>query len=148
LKLEARSYVQIPRSAHEVYEAIVDPAHMRHYFISSGTGRLEPGQVVTWTWDDVGAEIPVQVVEAEPDRHVVLAWAATGIDTVITVELTPLGENATAVEVVERGWDPDPDGIASYGEQTGGWVDMLLCLKVYLVYGINLRTGEVLDKRA
>jgi uncharacterized protein YndB with AHSA1/START domain len=147
MKLQATAYAEIPRPAHEVFEAIVDPAHMSNYFISNGSGRLEPGQTVTWEWTDVGASMPVQVVEVEPDTSLTLIWAATGTDTVIEFELTPTSPNSTAVQVIERGWEPDAEGIASYGEQTGGWTDMLLCLKAYLVFGINLRTGQVVEDR-
>ena len=147
MKLQATAYVEIPRPVHEVFEAIVDPAHMSNYFITSGSGRLAPGASVEWEWADVGASLSVQVVDLEPDASVTLVWAATGDDTVVEFELTATGPNSTAVQVIERGWEPDADGIASYGEQTGGWTDMLLCLKAYLVFGINLRSGRVVEGR-
>jgi uncharacterized protein YndB with AHSA1/START domain len=112
---------------------------MAGYFITSGSDRLEPGKTVTWRWADAGAELEVKVQTVEPDRRVVFSWQATGADTLVTITLTPIDAKTTAVEVSERGWDLDEEGVDAYGQQTGGWADMLLCLKAYLVHGINLR---------
>ena len=146
MKLQATAYVEIPRPVHEVFEAIADPAHMANYFLTAGSARLESGASVEWEWADIGASMTVQVVDVEPDASLTLVWAATGDDTVITFELAATGPDSTAVQVTERGWNADADGIASFGEQTGGWTDMLLCLKAYLVFGINLRTGKLVEK--
>ena len=40
MDLEAKAELRIARPAAEVFEAIVDPANMSRYFISSGGGRL------------------------------------------------------------------------------------------------------------
>lgn len=143
MTLQATATVDIPRAVHDVFEAIVDPAGMANYFISSGSGRLEAGQTVTWRWADVGAELPIRVLAVEPDRLVRFSWPATGSDTEVDILLSQTGDG-TQVEVVERGWPADEAGIAAYGQQIGGWVDMLLGLKAYLLYGVNLRAGSPL----
>ena len=139
MSLEAAWSIDIKKPAHEIFEAIADPAQMANYFISSGSDRLEAGKTVTWRWDDAGAELNVDVKTVEPDRRIAFSWQATGIDTLVTITLTAIDSTTTAVEVVERGWDLDEDGAAFLAQQTGGWADMLLCLKAYLVHGINLR---------
>lgn len=137
--LEAAWSIDIPKTPHEIFEAIVDPAKMAGYFISSGSDRLEAGKTVTWRWADVGAELAVKVQAVEGDRRIAFSWQATGGDTLVTITLTPVDSKTTAVEVTERGWDLDEEGVAAYGQQTGGWADMLMCLKAYVVHGINLR---------
>jgi uncharacterized protein YndB with AHSA1/START domain len=139
MTLEAAWSIDIRKPPHDIFEAIVDPAKMANYFISSGSDRLEAGKTITWRWADVGAELAVEVKTVEPDRRLVFTWQATGVDTLVTITLTPIDSTTTAVEVTERGWDLDEEGAALYGQQTGGWADMLLCLKAYLIHGINLR---------
>jgi uncharacterized protein YndB with AHSA1/START domain len=52
-----------------VFEAIVDPEKMSHYFISSGNGRMENGKTVRWNFD-TGAGLDARVDRIEPDRLV------------------------------------------------------------------------------
>ena len=65
----------------------------------------------------------------------------------VTIELTPAGEGATLVRVEEGDWPADGEGIARFGEQSQGWADMLACLKAYLLFGVNLRTGLPVEAR-
>lgn len=41
--------------------------------------------------------------------------------------------------VREGAWEGDEAGIKRYGQQMQGWVNMLLCLKALLLFGIDLR---------
>jgi len=45
------------------------------------------------------------------------------------------------VQVSESGWRDDPKSIRQSYSNAGGWMHMMLCLKGYLEYGINLRAG-------
>ncbi|ULT27184.1 hypothetical protein KUH03_10705 [Sphingobacterium sp. E70] len=49
-KLTAKASIQIQKPINEVFEAIVDPNKMNHYFIKSSTGRLETGKTVEWNF--------------------------------------------------------------------------------------------------
>lgn len=122
-----------------VFEAIVDPLHMSHYFISSGSSRLEAGREVIWSWADVGMELPIQVLKAEKYK-VEFVWSASGAETTVQITLQSDGER-TIVKVHETGWDSSEEGILRYGQQIQGWTEMLACLKAYLEFGINLRAG-------
>ncbi|MEZ5019958.1 MAG: hypothetical protein R2756_07515 [Bacteroidales bacterium] len=42
--LEIETAIQVLKTPHEVFEAIVDPAMMSNYFISRGSGRLDEGK--------------------------------------------------------------------------------------------------------
>jgi len=141
--LQAKAEVRVARSAGEVFEAIVDPRKMSGYFISSGSGRLESGQTVKWTWGDVGAEASVKVVEVLPGRRVSFLWGAAGQESRVDLELEPESADATAVRVTEGSWPSDDAGIERLSGQVFGWAHFLLCLKAYLEHGINLRTGSI-----
>ncbi|MFC4767673.1 hypothetical protein [Effusibacillus consociatus] len=69
-------------------------------------------------------------------------WSASGVETAVELTLSPLDATSTSVKVREDGWEGNEEGIKSYGQQTQGWVDMLLCMKAFLEYGINLRRGH------
>ncbi len=68
---------RIARPVHEVFEAVADPAKLSGYFTTGGAvGRLETGVTVQWEFADFPGAFPVEVVEVEPDRRIVLEWEA------------------------------------------------------------------------
>lgn len=139
--LQVKTQLRVSKPPHEVFEAIVDPGLMSCYFISWGSGRLDAGKPVTWKWEDYGAQATVTPGDILGDRRVSFLWAGSGAETRVVIDLEPDDSAATIVKVSEAGWPSDAQGIARCMEQTQGWMHMLCCLKAYLEYGINLRTG-------
>lgn len=147
---------RISRPVHEVFEAVVDPDQLSKYFTTGGAkGRLATGATVTWDFADFPGAFPVEVVEVEPDRRIVLRWeAADGPQstsdepiagatyfTTVTIEFESLADDRTLVTIAEEGWRQTPEGQrASYGN-CEGWTNMLCCMKAWLEHGITLRTG-------
>jgi uncharacterized protein YndB with AHSA1/START domain len=126
----------------EVFEAIINPDIMCNYFLSSGSGQLEEGKTITWKWEDVGAELPISVKSVnENQRSLSFLWSASGVETLVTIKLITINDTATKVKVCETGWEITEEGMQRYGQQIQGWVDMLTCMKAFLEFGINLRTG-------
>jgi uncharacterized protein YndB with AHSA1/START domain len=136
--LQVKTQIAIAKPAHEVFEAIVDPQKMSHYFISSGSDRMESGKTVRWVFDDAGASLDVKVQRAERDRSVSFLWSARGVEARVEMHVDPEG-STTLVKVSESEWPADEKGIARCVEQTQGWTHFLCCMKAYLEYGINLR---------
>jgi uncharacterized protein YndB with AHSA1/START domain len=143
---------RIAKPVHEVFEAVVDPDKLSHFFTTGGAkGRLAPGAVVTWDFHDFPGAYPVHVVEVEQDRRIVLRWdAAPGSAepdasgarrTTVTMTFEPLEDRRTLVRISESGWSSTPEGFkASYGN-CEGWTGMLCAMKLWLERGINLREG-------
>jgi uncharacterized protein YndB with AHSA1/START domain len=123
----------------EVFEAIVDPAHMSRYFISGASGPLEAGRTVIWEFADVGAEVPVSVVEVVPDRTIVLEGGSPKTRT--TIRLAPEDFAATLVTITESPFSMDEGGVKRALGQTAGWTHFLCSLKAYVQYGVNVRAG-------
>jgi uncharacterized protein YndB with AHSA1/START domain len=146
MNLEVKCDIRIEKPAAEVFEAIVDPDKMSNYFISSGSGRMETGRTLTWTWAEVGASATVEVEQVEADRRIVFVWGAAGEETRVQIDLSQESDGARAVMVREGSWDSDEAGIASLASQTEGWARFLSNLKAYLEHGINLFTGSVTRK--
>jgi len=142
---------RIAKPVAEVFEAVANPAELSRYFTTGGAkGRLETGATVTWDFHDFPGAFPVEVVEVEPERRIVLRWeaadgasptASAGYQTTVTMTFEPLDDGRTLVTVSETGWRETDGGLkASYGN-CQGWMQMLCALKAWLEYGINLREG-------
>jgi uncharacterized protein YndB with AHSA1/START domain len=143
---------RISKPVGEVFEAVVNPEHLSHYFTTGGAkGRLETGATVTWDFHDFPGAFPVKVVEVVKDTRIVLHWGAADDapegepeqphDTMVTMAFEELDDGRTLVRVSEEGWRETAKGLkASYGN-CEGWAGMLLALKVWLEHGINLRQG-------
>ncbi len=136
--LQVKTQLEIAKPIHQVFEAIVEPEEMSHYFISSGRGRMQSGKTVHWKFDK-GGGLDAKVERTDPDRFVSFFWSASGIEALVAMALTSLGDNGTLVKISESEWPPDEKGIARCMEQTQGWMHFLCCMKAYLEYGINLR---------
>lgn len=139
---------RVARPCAEVYEAVADPAQLSRYFTTGGArGRLEPGAEVTWDFHDFPGRFPVQVIEAEPPRRIVVQWGGTGVvdssgRTTTTFEFEPLdGDTRTLVTITEQAWTLTPSGAENAFGNCEGWTGMLAALKVWLEHGINLREG-------
>ena len=49
-EIVANAEMLIRRPVTEVFEAFVDPSVTSRFWFSEGSGRLEPGKRITWTW--------------------------------------------------------------------------------------------------
>lgn len=144
--LEINVELQILKQAHEIFEAIVDPAKMSHYFISKSSGKMVEGETLTWQFPEFDMEFPVRVGKIEPDKYISYYWNIGNTEHLVEIILTPR-DNATIVSVTEKGGNNDEEGIKWLKGNTEGWANFLACLKAYLEYGINLRKGAF-DYRA
>jgi uncharacterized protein YndB with AHSA1/START domain len=141
---QVNTKLKILKPVNEVFEAIVDPAKMSHYWFSSGTGRLQKGKTVTLRYDEYDAEVDIKVLEVEVNKKIVYSWGATGEENVVTITLKELDNTITTIEVNEEGFKENDDTlISTLLGQKEGWVYMLTCLKGYLEYGVNLRAALV-----
>ena len=69
---------RIARPVEEVFEAVADPAKLSAYFTTGGAvGRLESGATVQWDFAEFPGAFPVEVVEVQPNRRIVLRWEAS-----------------------------------------------------------------------
>lgn len=139
--LEIETAIQVLKTPHEVFEAIVDPARMSNYFISRGSGRLEEGREITWRFPEFDFEFPVHVDRIEKDSFVSFWWESDGINLLVEMILTPRSSGSTVVRITEKSRELDEAGLKWLQGNTAGWANFLACLKAYLEYGINLRVG-------
>jgi uncharacterized protein YndB with AHSA1/START domain len=133
---------RVLKPVHDVFTAIVDPAKLSRFFISSASGPLKARTTVEWAFADVGARLSVDVKDIEQDRNIVFEWTASGTKALVTIALEARGPNATLVRITEDGWPLDRDGVTRALGQTAGWTDFICCMKADLQHAINLRAGR------
>jgi uncharacterized protein YndB with AHSA1/START domain len=140
-------FLFVSRPVEIMFEAVVDPQILSHYFTTGGaSGRIEAGRRVTWDFHDFPGAFAVEVEEVVPNERIVLRWPANDesgrlYHTRVTFTFTPTEDGRTRVEIAESGWPDTPTGRkASYGNCMG-WSQMLAALKMWVEHGINLRDG-------
>lgn len=138
---EIKTNIQISKPAAEVFEAIVDPEKMSNYFLSHGSAWLEEGKQVMWSFPEFEGEYPVNVKEVEINKRIALTWDVEGIPFLVEMILTPRGDNATKLTVIEKSTAAEEPSLQWLKNNTEGWANFSACLKAYLEYGINLRKG-------
>ncbi len=145
--LEIKAAIQIQKSVHDVFEAIVDPAKMVNYFISESSGRMETNKEIVWRFPEYDMNIPIRVGKMEKDKFISYYWTMDDIEHLIEITLEPFDVNSTVVTVTEKGRENNESGIKWLKGNTEGWANFLACLKAYLDHGINLRKGSFDFKR-
>jgi uncharacterized protein YndB with AHSA1/START domain len=135
---------RILKPVNEVFDAVVDPKKMSNYFISGASGPIKVGRV-EWEFGDVGAKVPIDVLEVEDNRKIVLESSALGPRIRTTIQFAPDGPDATVVTITESTFPLTEEGVKRALGQNAAWTYTLCGLKAYVHFGINLRTG--LNKR-
>lgn len=140
--LEIKATLQIQKPISTVFEAIVNPEKMSNYFISKGSGRMEPGKTLQWEFPEFEGSFPIRVNKVEPDKYIAYYWEGVkGKDLLVEITLEAYDSNSTVVTVTEKNMLNNEAGINWLKGNTEGWANFLACLKAYLEYGINLRKG-------
>ena len=68
---------RIAKPVEVVFEAVVNPEHLSHFFTTGGAqGRLESGKTVMWDFADFPGAFPVRVETVVPNEKIVLYWGA------------------------------------------------------------------------
>lgn len=135
--------LKIRKPVAEVFDAVVRPEKLSGYFVSKANAPLAEGATVKWSFAEAPEPFDVVVRHVVRNERIVFEWPAEegGYNTRVEMAFKTLDDGSTLVQISESGWRPTPAGIkASYGN-AGGWMHMLVCLKGYLEYGINLRAG-------
>ena len=103
---------------------------------------MEEGKTVTWKFPEFDMEFPIRISKIEKDKFIAYYWNdPDGTETLVEMTLVPKEVNSTFVTVTEKSRNNDEAGIKWLKGNTEGWANFLACLKAYLEYGINLRTG-------
>ncbi|HEX3072080.1 MAG TPA: SRPBCC domain-containing protein [Ignavibacteriales bacterium] len=134
MNLEVKVETRIPKPVHEVFEAITDKDKISNYFVREASASMTPGAEITWDFGKYGKG-EVKVHKVERSRRVVFGWEATQVEIILQPE-----DDGTLVKIREAGWtEVNQKSIDEITDRTQGWTDMLLCMKAYLQFGVDLR---------
>ena len=139
--LEINVAMQIGKPISEVFEAIVNPEKMSHYFVSKSTGIMEEGKSLIWNFPEFDFDCPVRVGKIEKDKYISYYWSMDGIELMVEMTLIERENNSTLVSITEKSRANDESGLKWFSGNSFGWSNFLACLKAYLEYNINLRKG-------
>ena len=141
-KLEIKAVIQIAKPVHEVYEAIIDPQKMSNYFIAGGSDIMSAGKTITWKFPEFDDQFDIKVLAVKEDEAVTFQWEGVkGHFTDVNITLGERPGSTTLVTVTEGKLDNNDEGIKWLSGNSFGWSNFLACMKAYLEYNINLRTG-------
>lgn len=134
--------LQIGKPAQEVYEALVNPKHMSHYFISESSGMMEVGEKITWKFPEFKEDFQIEIIQLIPNKLLRFEWPSTVTQILqVKIALEELSEKTTLVRITEGEVINNQQGLEWLARNTEGWANFLACLKAYLEFGINLRKG-------
>ncbi len=142
-RLEIKAGLQALKPVAEVFDAIVDPDKMKNYFISSSTGFMSEGEVLTWKFPEMDIEFRVTVGKIEKDKYISFYWdgAMDGEQTFVEMDLQAVAKDITFISVTEKSKANNEAGIKWLKSNTEGWANFLACMKAWLEYGVHLRKG-------
>lgn len=155
MELKFKVSGRVARPVEDVFEAVADPAKLSAYFTTGGAvGRMETGKTVQWEFADFPGAFPVEIVEVEKNRRIVLQWEANdgppedgepvvraSYLTTVVFTFDALDDGRTLVTIEEGGWRETPTGLKAAFGNCQGWSQMLAALKAWVEHGINLREG-------
>ena len=133
--VEAQMLIRKPAAT--VFQAFIDPAITTNFWFTKSTGKLDPGQTLTWEWEMYGASTKVFVKEIEAGKKIVIEWGTPA--TTVDFEFISVTEETTYVVIRNYGFQLSGDElIEAVKDNTGGFTTVLDGLKAYLEHGIRL----------
>ena len=135
---------RILKPVNEVFDAVVDPKEMSNYFISGASGPIKVGRV-EWEFGDVGAKVPIDVLEVEDNRKIVLESSALGPRIRTTIQFAADGPDATVVTITESTFPLTEEGVKRALGQSS--VITVWALFRYILAPSNCRTRSSLTQK-
>lgn len=138
-KIKFTVAVRINKPIEEVFKAFTDNEIISKYFVTSASAPIKAvGDKITWSWGEHKTDITI--TEYVENKRVAFTWPGYKVDydTNVFFEFQ-IVDDKTRVVVTEEGWRDDEAGINSSLMNNAGWKDMLLCMKAWVLHGIDLR---------
>ena len=138
-KIKFQVAVRIDKPIAEVFRAFTDKDTISKYFVSAASAPIKAvGDKITWSWGEHKAEIVI--TEFEENKRVAFTWPGYKVDyDVHALFIFEEVDGKTRVSVTEEGWKDDEAGINSSLLNNAGWKEMLLGLKAWVMYNVDLR---------
>jgi uncharacterized protein YndB with AHSA1/START domain len=134
----ASAAMLIRKPVAEVFEAFINPDITTKFWFTKGSGRLEAGKQVAWTWEMYGFSINVDAKAVEKNSRILIEWPGQGGQTTVEWIFTPRPDG-TFVEVSNKGFHGgDDQKVQEALDSTGGFTWVLAGAKAWLEHGVQL----------
>ena len=135
----AKTEMLIRKPVAEVFEAFTNPKITSKFWFTKGSGKLEAGKQVTWTWEMYHISTQVNVSEIEENKRILINWPYGDVSTTVEWVFTPYGNDATYVSITNSGFTGDGDKVVNDAlDSKGGFTWVLAGLKALLEHGVEL----------
>jgi uncharacterized protein YndB with AHSA1/START domain len=139
MKPIAKAEMLIRKPVAEVFEAFVNPAITSKFWFSNGSGRLEAGKQVTWTWEMYNFSVPVEVKVIELNARILVEWSAFGVPTPIEWVFKARPDGTTFVTVTNQGFPGEAaEAVQCALDATEGFAFVLAGAKAFLEHNVQL----------
>jgi len=141
----AKAEMLIRKPVSEVFQAFIDPEVTRKFWFTKGSGKLEQGKSVVWTWEMYGFSLTVLTKIIEKNKRIIIEWGNKGEETIVEWLFTSLNEKETFVSITNSNFQGEIDKIITeVRNSTEGFTLVLAGAKAYLEHQIQLNL--VLDR--
>ena len=135
----AKTEMLIRKPVAEVFEAFTNPKITSKFWFTKGSGKLEAGKQVTWTWEMYNISTQVNVSEIEENKRILIKWPYGDVSTTVEWVFTPYGNDATYVSITNSGFTGDGDEVVNDAlDSKGGFTWVLAGLKALLEHRVEL----------
>ena len=139
MKPIAKAEMLIRKPVAEVFEAFANPAITSQFWFSKGSGRLEAGKQVTWTWEMYNFSVPVNVKAIEPNARILVEWMAFGTPTPIEWIFKTRPDGTTFVTVTNQVFPgSETEAVQLALDSTEGFAFVLAGAKALLEHNVQL----------
>jgi uncharacterized protein YndB with AHSA1/START domain len=147
MELKFQVQIKVQKPVKDVFDAVYDPEKLSAYFTNGGASApMDANTTVQWAFEDTPGEpigpFPVEVKNVVPNERIEFEWEGSkGRNTRVVFDFTKTGDEETLVQVAECGWQENQEELDRSYMNCMGWSHMIVALKAYAEYGINLRKG-------
>ncbi len=142
--MESKVFVEcqmlIRKPIDEVFNAFIDPNITTNFWFTKSTGKLEEGELTTWTWEMYSVSVDVQTLRIVSNQRIETLWGnpANNVD----YEFKEM-QNGTLVMIKSYGYlQEGEDLMRVINDNTGGFTTVLDGCKAWLEHGLNLNLIE------
>lgn len=133
----------IKKSVSDVFQAFINPEHTTKFWFSASTGKLVPGEKVTWKWDWYDVSVEVDVVEIIDNEKIYFKWTGGNKTTHVDFTFHTINTDLTFLVITQFGFSGTEDElIKTLLDANGGFTLVAAGAKAYLEHGIQINLIE------